>query len=43
MGPVEETPRGVLHLEFGRRSFEIARSRPGPALAELVEHYWLVS
>jgi AraC-like DNA-binding protein len=43
MGPVEEAPRGVLHLEFGRRSFEVARSRPGPALAELVEHYWLVS
>jgi AraC-like DNA-binding protein len=43
MGAVEEPPRGVLHLRSGRRRFEVTRSRPSPALAELVEHYWTVS
>ena len=41
-GAVEEEPRGVLGLRAGRRSFEVSRSRPGPALADLVEHYWTV-
>jgi AraC-like DNA-binding protein len=40
MRAVEEAPRGVLHLRSGR--FDVARSRPGPALAEVVEHYWTV-
>jgi hypothetical protein len=43
MRAVEQAPRGVLHLRSGRRRFEVARSRPGEALAELVEHYWTVS
>lgn len=42
MEAVEEEPRGVLGLRAGRRSFEVTRTRPGPALAELVEHYWTV-
>jgi AraC-like DNA-binding protein len=33
----------VLHLRGGRGRFEVARARPSPALAELVEHFWLVS
>ena len=40
---VEEAPRGVLQLRAGRGRFEVARFRPGPDLAELVEHYWMVS
>ncbi len=32
----------MLHLTSGRRRFEVTRSRPGPALADLVEHYWTV-
>jgi hypothetical protein len=43
MRAVEEAPRGVLHLQSGRGRFEVARARPSPALAELVEHFWLVS
>jgi AraC-like DNA-binding protein len=43
MRAVEEAPRGVLHLRGGRGRFEVARARPSPALAELVEHFWLVS
>jgi AraC-like DNA-binding protein len=43
MRAVEETPRGVLHLQSGKGRFEVARARPSPALAELVEHFWLVS
>jgi AraC-like DNA-binding protein len=43
MRAVEGAPRGVLHLRSGRGRFEVARSRPSPALAELVEHFWLVS
>jgi AraC-like DNA-binding protein len=43
MRPVEEAPRGVLDLRAGRGHFDVTRSRPGPALAELVEHYWTVS
>ena len=42
MAAVEEEPRGVLGLRAGQRSFEVTRGRPGPALAELVEHYWTV-
>ena len=33
----------MLHLRSGRRRFEVTRSRPSAALADLVEHYWLVS
>jgi hypothetical protein len=40
---VEAAPRGVLQLRAGRGRFEVARFRPGPDLAELVEHYWMVS
>jgi AraC-like DNA-binding protein len=40
---VEEAPRGVLQLRAGRGRFEVARFEPGPDLAELVEHYWMVS
>jgi AraC-like DNA-binding protein len=43
MRPVEETPRGVLDLRSGRGRFQVSRTRPGPALAELVEHFWTVS
>jgi AraC-like DNA-binding protein len=43
MRAVEEAPRGVLHRRSGRGRFEVARARPSPALAELVEHLWLVS
>jgi hypothetical protein len=43
MRAVEEAPRGVLHLRSGRGRFEVARARPSPALADLVEHFWLVS
>ena len=32
----------MLDLRAGRRSFEVTRSRPGTALAGLVEHYWTV-
>lgn len=42
MEAVEGEPRGVLGLRAGRRSFEVSRSRPSPALAGLVEHYWTV-
>ena len=42
MEAVEGEPRGVLGLRAGRRSFEVGRSRPSPALAGLVEHYWTV-
>ena len=40
---VEQAPRGVLQLRAGRGRFEVARFHPGPDLAELVEHYWMVS
>ena len=43
MHPVEEAPRGVLDLRSGRGRFDVTRTRPGPALAELVEHFWTVS
>jgi AraC-like DNA-binding protein len=43
MRPVEEAPRGVLDLRSGHGRFDVARTRPGPALAELVEHFWTVS
>ena len=43
MRPVEEAPRGVLDPRSGRGRFEVTRSRPGPGLAELVEHFWTVS
>jgi AraC-like DNA-binding protein len=43
LSAVEEAPRGVLQLRAGRGRFEVARFRPGPDLAELVEHYWMVS
>ena len=43
MRAVEEAPRGVLHQRSGRGVFEVARARPSPVLAELIEHYWLVS
>jgi AraC-like DNA-binding protein len=43
MDPVEEAPRGVLDLRSGRGRFDVTRTRPGPALAELVEHFWTVS
>ena len=42
MAAVEETPRGVLGLGAEPRRFEVTRTRPGPDLAELVEHYWTV-
>jgi AraC-like DNA-binding protein len=42
MRPVEEAPRGVLNLRSGRGRFEVTRTRPGPDLAELVEHFWTV-
>jgi AraC-like DNA-binding protein len=42
MEAVEGEPRGVLGLRAGRRSFEVTRTRPSPALAGLVEHYWTV-
>ena len=38
-----EAPRGVLQLQAGRGRFEVSRFHPGPDLAELVEHYWMVS
>jgi AraC-like DNA-binding protein len=41
--PVGEAPRGVLDLRSGRGRFQVTRSRPGPALADLVEHYWTVA
>jgi hypothetical protein len=40
---VEEAPRGVLDLRSGSRRFDVARARPSPALADLVEHHWMVS
>ena len=43
MRAVEEAPRGVLQLRSGSRRFDVARARPDPALAELVEPYWTVS
>ena len=43
MHPVEEAPRGVLDLRSGRGRFDVTRTRPGPDLAELVEHFWTVS
>ena len=42
MRAVQEAPRGVLDPRAGRRRFEVTRSRPCPALAELVEHFWTV-
>jgi AraC-like DNA-binding protein len=39
---VDETPRGVLDLQAGERWFDVARHRPAPELAEVVEHYWTV-
>ena len=35
MRTVDEPPRGVLHRRSGSRRFEVARTRPGPELAEL--------
>ena len=43
MRAVEEAPRGVLDLRSGRGRFDVTRTRPAPALAELVEHFWTVS
>jgi hypothetical protein len=43
MRAVEEAPRGVLDLRSGRGRFDVTRTRPVPALAELVEHFWTVS
>ena len=43
MRAVEEAPRGVLDLRSGRGRFDVIRTRPAPALAELVEHFWTVS
>ena len=42
MVAVEEAPRGVLGPRAEPPRFEVARTRPGPDLAELVEHYWTV-
>ena len=33
----------MLDLRSGRGRFDVTRTRPGPALAELVEHFWTVS
>jgi AraC-like DNA-binding protein len=33
----------VLDLRSGSRRVDVARARPSPALADLVEHYWTVS
>jgi AraC-like DNA-binding protein len=43
MRQVEEVPRGVLDPGAGTSCFQVGRSRPGPDLAELVEHFWTVS
>ena len=40
---VGDAPRGVLQLQAGLGRFEVARFLPGPDLAVLVEHYWMVS
>ena len=42
MRAVEETLRGCSISSRGR-GVEVTRARPSPALAELVEHFWLVS
>jgi AraC-like DNA-binding protein len=42
MEPVAEAARGVLGPRAEPPRFEVARTRPGPGLAELVEHYWTV-
>jgi AraC-like DNA-binding protein len=42
MAAGDEAPRGVLDLGAGQRRFEVSRTRPGPDLAELVEHFWSV-
>jgi AraC-like DNA-binding protein len=43
MRAFEEALRGVLDLRSGRGRFDVTRTRPAPALAELVEHFWTVS
>lgn len=36
-------PRGVLHLEKGRRNFQLDRRMPADDLADTVEHFWAVA
>ncbi|MBB6632998.1 helix-turn-helix domain-containing protein [Cohnella thailandensis] len=36
------TTRGIVQADEGFRNFTLARYEPDPALASLVEHYWLV-
>jgi AraC-like DNA-binding protein len=35
-------PRGLLDPESARRHIDLQLRRPGPELAEIVEHYWFV-
>lgn len=37
-----QTNRGIVRADEGYRNFTLARFEPDPALAHLVEHYWLV-
>jgi AraC-like DNA-binding protein len=43
MRQVEAAPRGVLDPGGGAGCFQVGRSRPGPDMSELVEHFWTVS